>query len=220
MSLRHRLLLLLSLFLIFTLLVMVSNSEAGRRHRGKKNVTSSARKSGKLPKKRLRGKVVLGAFRPAQLEEAYLVAEFSPPENARLQKALGLLGIRYRFGGNSYTGIDCSAFVKRVFAAQNLPRTAREQYLLGENVSPDALQKGDLLFFQTYAQFPSHVGINIGNKLMIHASSGGGKVMISRWDTPYFSARFLGARRIPAAGDGFLWELEKDGAQEEEQSDG
>jgi len=148
------------------------------------------------------------------LEEEYLAAEFSPQENARLQKALGLLGIKYRFGGSSYAGIDCSAFVKKVFASQNLPRTAREQYVLGESVPAEELQKGDLLFFQTYADFPSHVGIYIGNRLMIHASSQGGRVMISRMDTTYFNSRFLGARRIPSDGDGFLWELGKEAEME------
>jgi hypothetical protein len=51
------------------------------------------------------------------------------------------------------------------------------------------------------------VGIYIGNSLMIHASSAGRKVMISRMDTPYYTSRYLGARRIPSDGDGFLWEL-------------
>jgi cell wall-associated NlpC family hydrolase len=146
-------------------------------------------------------------FRPSPLEEEYVAAEFTPQENAQLQKAFGLLGIKYRFGGTSYAGIDCSAFVKKVFADQNLPRTAREQYLLGKSVAPEELREGDLLFFQTYADFPSHVGIYIGNSLMIHASSGGGRVMISRMDTPYYNSRYLGARRIPSDGDGFLWEL-------------
>jgi cell wall-associated NlpC family hydrolase len=71
----------------------------------------------------------------------------------------------------------------------------------------EELQEGDLLFFHTYASFPSHVGIYIGDNLMIHASSVGGRVIISRMDTPYFTSRFLGARRIPADGEGSLWEL-------------
>jgi hypothetical protein len=58
------------------------------------------------------------------------------------------------------------------------------------------LQKGDLVFFQTYAQFPSHVGIYLGNRKMIHASSRDRRVVISSMDTPYYTSRFLGARRI------------------------
>lgn len=208
MSVRHRLLLLLSLFLVFTILVLVSNSEAAR-IKVKKAAASHSRKDAAVKKKQPSRNFSRLDFRSSPLEEEYLVAEFSPQENARLQKAFGLLGIKYRFGGSSYAGIDCSAFVKKVFASQNLPRTAREQYVLGEVVPTEELQKGDLLFFQTYADFPSHVGIYIGNSLMIHASSAGGRVMISRMDTPYYNSRYLGARRIPSDGEGFLWELAK-----------
>jgi hypothetical protein len=58
------------------------------------------------------------------------------------------------------------------------------------------LQKGDLVFFQTYARFPSHVGIYLGNRKMIHASSRDHRVVISSMDTPYYLSRFLGARRV------------------------
>lgn len=210
MTVRHRLILLLTLLLIFTFLVVVSNSEAAR-IKVKKAAASQSRKDVAVKKQQPSRNDSRHDFRqrPLPLEAEYLAEEFSPQENALLQKAYGLLGIRYRFGGSSYAGIDCSAFVKKVFASQNLPRTAREQYVLGESVPAEELQQGDLLFFQTYADFPSHVGIYIGNRLMIHASSQGGRVMISRMDTTYFNSRFLGARRIPSAGDGFLWELGK-----------
>lgn len=209
MSVRHRLLLFLSVFLVFLSLVAVSNSEAAR-IKVKKAACSHKKKCVAVKKKPSRC-VSRRDFcqRPLPLEEEYLVSELSPQENALLQKAFGLLGIKYRFGGSSYAGIDCSAFVKKVFASQNLPlpRTAREQSALGKYVPLEELQEGDLLFFHTYANFPSHVGIYIGNNLMIHASSGGGRVMISRMDTPYFTSRFLGARRLPADGEGSLWEL-------------
>jgi cell wall-associated NlpC family hydrolase len=135
-----------------------------------------------------------------RLEEEYVLWELDPQENAVLQKAYGLLGTRYRFGGSSYDGIDCSAFVKKVYASLNLqlPRTAREQYALGKEVPSGELQKGDLLFYRTYAGFPSHVGIYVGKDLMIHASSEGGRVIISKVNTPYFLSRFVGARRIPS----------------------
>ena len=58
------------------------------------------------------------------------------------------------------------------------------------------LQKGDLVFFQTYANFPSHVAIYLGNRKMIHASSRDRHVVISSMDTPYYISRYLGARRV------------------------
>ncbi len=219
MSVHRRLLLFLSLFLVFTLLVVVSNSEAARIP-AKKAQASHGKKCSKVKKKRPSRNVSRRdpGLRHSPLEEEYLVSELSPQDNELLHKAYGLLGIKYRFGGNGYAGIDCSAFVKKVFASKNLllPRTAREQYAAGIDVPREELQKGDLLFFHTYADFPSHVGIYIGDGLMIHASSQGGRVMVSRTDTPYLISRFLGARRIPSDGGGFLSELAKGVESEQE----
>ena len=113
-------------------------------------------------------------------------------------KAYGFLGTRYRFGGSSRRGIDCSSFVQQVFREMevSLPRTAREQFEIGHEVPPSDLQKGDLIFFRTYAPFPSHVGIYLGNNRMIHASSRDRRVVISPLNTPYYRARFIGAKRI------------------------
>jgi LysM repeat protein len=113
-------------------------------------------------------------------------------------KAYGFLGTHYRFGGSSSKGIDCSAFVQQVFRemAVSLPRTAREQFEVGNEVSPGDLQKGDLVFFRTYASYPSHVGIYLGGSKMIHASSRDRRVVISTMNTPYYRARFIGAKRI------------------------
>ncbi|MCM2359040.1 MAG: NlpC/P60 family protein [Geobacteraceae bacterium] len=112
--------------------------------------------------------------------------------------AYGFLGTRYRFGGSSRSGIDCSSFVQKVFRELevSLPRTAREQFQVGNEVSPGDLQKGDLIFFRTYAPFPSHVGIYLGDNRMIHASSRDRRVVISPMNTPYYRARFIGAKRI------------------------
>jgi cell wall-associated NlpC family hydrolase len=114
------------------------------------------------------------------------------------KSAYSFLGARYRFGGNSRTALDCSSFTQQVFRELkvNLPRTAREQFYVGNEVLRGDLQKGDLVFFQTYARFPSHVGIYLGDRKMIHASSRDRRVVISTMDTPYYTSRFLGARRI------------------------
>lgn len=113
-------------------------------------------------------------------------------------KAFGFLGTRYRFGGTSRNGLDCSAFVQKVFNEMDvaLPRTAREQFEKGELVTRGDMQKGDLVFFRTYASFPSHVGIYLGGNRMIHASSRDRRVVISSVDTPYYRSRFIGAKRV------------------------
>jgi len=115
-----------------------------------------------------------------------------------------LLHIPYKFGGNTILGIDCSAYVKKVYGLMgvSLPRTAREQFKEGEEIGKEELSVGDLVFFRTYASFPSHVGIYLGNNLFIHASSKGKKVTIDNLETPYYLKRFIGGKRLISATDG------------------
>jgi len=109
-----------------------------------------------------------------------------------------MLDIPYRFGGNSLLGIDCSAYVKKVYSliGVDLPRSAREQFHEGIPVDENNLSIGDLVFFRTYASYPSHVGIYLGNNLFIHASSKSRKVTIDSLDTPFYLKRFIGAKRL------------------------
>ena len=179
-----------------------SNAAAARTDSRKLEAQEIRKVAGGKKKKRNWINYRLGARESApRMEEEYLASEFEPEGNAVLGNALSLLGTRYRLGGIDYSGIDCSAFVKRVFLSLNLPlpRTAREQFMVGEGIPSDKLEKGDLLFFHTYARFASHVGIYLGNDRMIHASSSGGKVIISSIRNSYYRSRYLGARRIPSA---------------------
>lgn len=109
-----------------------------------------------------------------------------------------MLHLPYRFGGNSLMGIDCSAYVQKVYSRVgiDIPRSAREQFNIGESVEKEKLSVGDLVFFRTYASFPSHVGIYLGNNLFIHSSSKSKKVTIDSLDTPYYMKRFIGAKRL------------------------
>ncbi|MGC8796367.1 LysM peptidoglycan-binding domain-containing protein [Thermodesulfovibrio sp.] len=109
-----------------------------------------------------------------------------------------MLHLPYRFGGNSFSGFDCSFFVKKVYSMVGieLPRSAREQFTMGVPVKKDELQPGDLVFFRTYAKFPSHVGIYLGDNLFIHASTRSKKVTIDSLEAPYYLSRFIGAKRI------------------------
>ena len=114
------------------------------------------------------------------------------------------LDIPYKFGGTSFLGIDCSAFVQEVFSliGIDLPRSAREQFSHGDPVDKEELSVGDLVFFKTYASFPSHVGIYLGNNEFIHTSSKLKKVTIDSLKTPYYLKRFIGAKRLIRESDG------------------
>ena len=131
------------------------------------------------------------------------IEKISESEKYSLEKkvtliAKKLLNIPYRFGGNNIHGIDCSAFVKKVYGLIeiDLPRSARAQFSEGTYVDKEDLSVGDLVFFRTYASFPSHVGIYLGNNLFIHASSRDKKVTIDSLETPYYMKRFIGGKKI------------------------
>ena len=113
------------------------------------------------------------------------------------RNAMKFLGVPYVFGGTSSSGFDCSGYVQHVFAmlGKSLPRTADAQYTIGKRVAGAAMSAGDLVFFQTYAEGASHVGIYLGNDRFVHASSSHG-VTVSSLHDHYWSARYLGAKRI------------------------
>jgi len=130
-------------------------------------------------------------------------SDISPKQNI-IKVAKKYLGAPYKFGGYSYkTGIDCSGYVKKVFSSFNveLPRTARDiYYRAGYKVPKSQLDTGDLVFFQTYAKFPSHVGIYMGDNQFIHASSARKKVSIDNLNKRYYRNRYIGAKRIQVSG--------------------
>ena len=114
-----------------------------------------------------------------------------------LNIAMRFGGVPYVWGGETPAGFDCSGFVQYVFRqiGINLPRTADVQYELGRKVLQSELQPGDLVFFETYEPGASHNGIYVGDGNFIGANSGTG-VAVASLASPYWSTRYLGARRL------------------------
>ncbi|WP_045423528.1 NlpC/P60 family protein [Vibrio jasicida] len=131
-------------------------------------------------------------------------AEVSLPVTELLSDNRGLFdfydeweGTPYRLGGTKKSGIDCSAFVQKAFVEayqMSLPRTTRQQSKQGVEMSWSDAQQGDLVFFKT-RRTTYHVGIYLGNKQFMHASTSKG-VIISRIDNPYWASKFWQVRRV------------------------
>ena len=105
-------------------------------------------------------------------------------------------GTRYRLGGTTKKGIDCSALTSALLLAVygfNIPRTARQQYDATEHIDKDELKEGDLVFFNTKGGV-SHVGVYLENDYFLQASTHG--VKISSLDDRYYSKRFICGGRV------------------------
>jgi cell wall-associated NlpC family hydrolase len=115
-------------------------------------------------------------------------------------QALTLLGVSYQHAGKiPQIGFDCSGLVRYVYHEAHgieLPNTAGELARQGKKVERDALQPGDLVFYNTLHRTNSHVGIYLGENRFIHAPSPGRDVRIEDMSARYWVTRFDGARRI------------------------
>ncbi len=102
-------------------------------------------------------------------------------------------GTNYRLGGQDESGIDCSAFSKKLYDevyGLEITRTAFEQYRHCKRVKQtDAAEEGDLIFFRTRNKRISHVGVYLANNYFIHASTSHG-VTISCLDNSYWHKRY------------------------------
>lgn len=121
-----------------------------------------------------------------------------------LMNAMGLLGVAYRFGGNSpVSGLDCSGFMQYIFKKSmriNLPRTSAEMATVGRAVERSQLQPGDLVFFRTAGGGRiSHVGMYIGNGRMVHAPRSGKNIEIVGISSGYWHQKYATARRVSSS---------------------
>jgi hypothetical protein len=115
-------------------------------------------------------------------------------------QAMSLVGIPYRWGGNTPdSGFDCSGLVRYVVARAadvDLPRTTADISRRGEPIEPDEIAPGDLIFFNTTGRPHSHVGIYVGKLRFVNAPSTGGTVRLDYLTNSYWAKRFDGIRRV------------------------
>ena len=104
--------------------------------------------------------------------------------------------VRYKMGGSSRTGIDCSGFTQKVFKEKfgiELPRTTLTQVNVGVEVKKSDLKMGDLVFFKT-SKTNKHVGIYMGNGDFLHSSIKG--IQFTKLNKPFYKDSYWTARRI------------------------
>ncbi len=127
--------------------------------------------------------------------------------NAMIRTSKKYIGVPYKFGAGPYpqtNRFDCSSYTRYVFAKYgiDLPRTARAQARIGKTVSRKSLRKGDLLYFYVPGRFKSnkkigHVGIYIGNRMMIHANTEPKNgVQLRSIDRAFWKKTFITAKRV------------------------
>lgn len=110
-------------------------------------------------------------------------------------------GVKYKFGGTSIHGIDCSSLIQKIYHRAfsdslqiKLPRTTAQQIKHGSHTPKSRLKPGDLVFFKM-PDNGRHVGIYIGNEQFIHASTSKG-VTISDLSNVFWKMHYTTARRI------------------------
>ena len=112
-------------------------------------------------------------------------------------------GVKYRYGGTSRSGMECSGLIFTAFkqAGFQLPRVSRDMATRGKAISLSQINPGDLLFFQTNKSrnVINHVGLIVSNSggeiSFIHATTSRG-VIVSKLTENYWRSAFVGARRV------------------------
>lgn len=127
-------------------------------------------------------------------------ALFEGDRDLIVMTAFAQVGKPYRYGGNGPDVFDCSGLVRYAYGVggAKTPRTTATLFTSGRAISLDEAKPGDLLFYQLdpTRSGPSHVVFYLGDNEGIHAPSSGGAIRAVRLTIPYFSQRFLGARRL------------------------
>ena len=114
------------------------------------------------------------------------------------------LGVQYKYGGNTKSGVDCSGFTTAIYKTiynKNLHRRSADQYIEDcRNVSRTGLSSGDLVFFVTSGDSKSakninHVGIYLKGSKFIHASSSRG-VVVDDLNSTYYVQHWVAGGHV------------------------
>lgn len=124
-------------------------------------------------------------------------------DNQKLyREAASWMGTRYKYGGTSKSGVDCSGFTHLMYKNVYGKTISRQSSAILNNnckrISKGQLKEGDLVFFRTdgkKSSVPNHVGIYLKQNKFIHASSSKG-VVISDLTTNYYVENWITGGRV------------------------
>lgn len=101
-------------------------------------------------------------------------------------------GTKYKYGGMSKSGVDCSGFCNVLYSQVYKKQIRRTTSELSKDINKKSkgnLKEGDLVFFTISKKKNSHVGVYLANNKFVHASSSKG-VIISSLDNPYYKKTY------------------------------
>lgn len=148
----------------------------------------------------------LGVLDPDTLAYAFYAQrtglEIDTANNLNLYNTLlEWVGVRYKFGGGTKKGIDCSGFCYNVYDEvfkTKIPSNSRSIFAESDIIEPSDLKEGDFVFFKIRRSQVSHIGIYLGHDKFIHASVSRG-VTISDLNEPYYKRYFYKGGRLKSS---------------------
>ena len=189
---------------VFTILLMLSSCSSSKSKyvTTKKNSTRSTKKV-IIPKKEPEVSTAKSLPLPKNTEPVIVTKEEYELIKNIIDNAKDYIGVRYKTGGTTKSGMDCSGLVGTAFAEEdiNLPRVSRDMALEGEWVDLKDIREGDLVFFATRknSRVINHVGIvtdsRVGYVKFIHSTTSLG-VIESELSEKYWYFAFVQARRV------------------------
>ena len=145
--------------------------------------------------------LTVSAFSQNQFNDYTKFKESEPLNLTPLSSfVMGWYGVKYKLGGSTKRGIDCSQFTKRLFwdvYGRKLGNNCAEQWKQTIRVKRDSVKVGDILFFRS-RQSPSgwHCGLYLGNDTFVHAANKKEGVKISSLFEPRYIRAYKGAGRL------------------------